>query len=141
MLTSRQALAGWAALAVFTLSACGEKLTPQELIAQAETRLAANDPVGAERLLREALSDAPNDAHLHIVLARAELASGHPGAAQGTLERATMLGASKEEVASDLSRVLLAKGDAQGVLDLVGDVDQWPQPQRLVLALSKAEAG
>jgi hypothetical protein len=92
-------------------------------------------------LLREALTDAPNDVHLHIVLARAELASGHPGAAQGTLERATLLGASKEEVAGDLSRVLLAKGDAQGVLDLVGDVDQWPQPRRLVLALSKAEAG
>lgn len=140
MLRSKQALAGWAALAVLALAACGEKRSPQELIAQAETRLAANDPNGAERLLREALTDAPNDVHLHIVLARAELASGHPGAAQGTLERATLLGAPKEEVAGDLSRVLLAKGDAQGVLDLVGDVDQWPQPRRLVLALSKAEA-
>jgi hypothetical protein len=140
LLRSKQALAGWAALAVLALAACGEKRSPQELIAQAETRLAANDPNGAERLLREALTDAPNDVHLHIVLARAELASGHPGAAQGTLERATLLGAPKEEVAGDLSRVLLAKGDAQGVLDLVGDVDQWPQPRRLVLALSKAEA-
>jgi hypothetical protein len=122
------------------LVACGEKHSPQELIAQAEARLAANDPAGAERLLREALSDAPNDAHLHIVLARAELATGHPGAAEGTLERAKALGAANDEVAGDLSRVLLAKGDAQRVLDLVGDVDQWPQPRRLLLALSKAEA-
>ena len=50
------------------------------------------------------------------------------------------LGAPKEEVAGDLSRVLLAKGEPQRVIDLVGDVDQWPQPRRLVLALSKAEA-
>lgn len=139
MLTSRQALACWASLAL-ALGACSAKRSPPELLAQAETRLAANDPAGAERLLREALSDAPNDPRIHIALARAELAMGHPGAAQGSLERATMLGAPKEDIAGDLSRVLLAKGDAQGVLDLVGDVDQWPPPRRLVLALSKAEA-
>jgi hypothetical protein len=137
---SRQALACWASLAALALGACGEKHSPQELLAQAETRLAANDAAGAERLVREALTDTPNDARLHIVLARAELATGHPGAAEGSLERAIMLGAPKEDVAGDLSRVLLAKGDAQGVLDLVGDVDQWPQPRRLLLALSRAEA-
>ena len=86
------------------------------------------------------MAQTPNDARLHIVLARADLASGHPGAAEGSLQRATALGAPKEEIAGDLSRVLLAKGEPQRVLNLVGDVDAWPQERRLILALSKAEA-
>ncbi len=125
---------------MLALGACAEKQSAQELLAQAEASLAANDAAGAERLLREALAQAPNDARLHIVLARAELATGHPGAAEGSLQRATALGAPKEEVAGELSRVLLAKGEPQGVLDLVGDVGAWPQQRRLILALSKAEA-
>jgi hypothetical protein len=36
--------------------------------------------------------------------------------------------------------VLLAKGEPQRAIDLVGDVGQWPQPRRLLLALGKAEA-
>lgn len=125
---------------MLALGACAEKQSPQELLAQAQASLAANDAAGAERLLREALTQTPNDARLHLVLARAELATGHPGAAEGSLERATALGASKEEVAGDLSRVLLAKGEPQRVLDLVGDLAAWPQERRLILALSQAEA-
>jgi len=36
--------------------------------------------------------------------------------------------------------VLVAKGEPQRVIDLVGDVGQWPLPRRLSLALSKGEA-
>src|SRR4030095_1750230 len=50
------------------------------------------------------------------------------------------LGASREEVAGDLARALLAEGEQQRVIDLVGDVGQGPQPRRLLLALGKAEA-
>lgn len=136
----RRALACVASLAAALIGACGGKQTPQALREQAEARLAANDPAGAEQLLREALTDAPDDPRLRIVLARAELATGNPAAAEGSLERAMKLGASKEEVAGDLARALLAKGEQQRVLDLVGDVSQWSQPRRLVLALSRAEA-
>jgi hypothetical protein len=89
----------------------------------------------------DALDQAPNDARLRIALARAELAMGNPAAAAGSLDRAMQLGAAKEEVAGELARVLLAKGEPQRVIDLVGDLEQWPQPRRLLLALSKAEAG
>ncbi len=132
----------WAPLAGLALliGACGPKHTPQELLQQAEARLAANDPAGAQSLVLEALNQAPNDARSRIALARAELAMGNPAAAAGSLERAMQLGAPKEEVAGDLARVLLAKGEPQRVIDLVGDLDQWPQPRRLLLALSKAEA-
>jgi hypothetical protein len=47
------------------------------------------------------------------------------------------LGAPKEEVVGDLARVLLAAGEQRRVIDLVGDVGQWPQNRRLELALSK----
>jgi hypothetical protein len=50
------------------------------------------------------------------------------------------LGAPKEEVVGDLARVLVAKGEPQRVIDLVGDVGQWPRPRQLSLALSKGEA-
>lgn len=136
----RRSFACWASLAALAIGACSEKHTPQSLLAQAEARLAANDPAGAEQLLREALTDAPDDPHLRIVLARAELATGNPAAAEGSLERAMKLGASKEEVTGDLARALLAKGEPQRVIDLVGDLGQWPQPRRLLLALNNAEA-
>lgn len=137
----RRSLSCWASLAALTLlrSACAEKQSPQQLLEQAEARLAANDAAGAQRLLGDALTQAPSDARLHIALARADLASGHAAAAEGSIERAMALGAPKEEVAGDLSRMLLAKGEPQRVVDL-GDIGQWPQPRRLTLALSKAEA-
>ncbi len=142
MQTPRRSLLCWAPLVGLALliGACGQEHTPQELLEQAEARLAAKDPAGAQSLVTEALTQAPNDARLRIVLARAELAMGNPAAAAGSLERAMQLGAPKEEVAGDLARVLLAKGEPQRVIDLVGDLDQWPQPRRLLLALSKAEA-
>jgi hypothetical protein len=136
----RRALACWASLAALLLGGCAEKHTPDNLLAQAEARLAANDPAAAEQLLREALSDAPGDPRLRIVLARSELAMGNAAAAEGSLERALKLGAPKEAIAGDLARVLLAKGEPERVIDLVGDVGQWPQPRRLLLALAKAEA-
>jgi hypothetical protein len=139
-LQPRRALACSAALATLLIGACTGKDTPQNLLQQAEARLAANDPAGAEQLLREALADAPNDAHLRIVLARAELATGNPAAAEGSLDRAMKLGAAKEEVAGELARALLAEGEQQRVIDLVGDIGQWPQARRLSLALSRAEA-
>jgi tetratricopeptide (TPR) repeat protein len=139
-LQRRRALARSAALAALLIGACTGKDTPQNLLQQAEARLAANDPAGAEQLLREALADAPNDPNLRIVLARAELATGNPAAAEGSLDRAMKLGAAKEEVAGDLARALLAEGEQQRVIDLVGDIGQWPQPRRLSLALSRAEA-
>jgi hypothetical protein len=122
------------------LAGCGEKHTPQQLLEQAEARLAANDAAGAQGLIRNALAEAPNDPRLRIALARADLALGHAAAAEGSLERAMELGASKDEVAGDMARVLLAKGEPQRVIDLVGDVSQWPESRRLMLALSKAEA-
>lgn len=142
MQTRRRSLLCLAPLAGLALliGACGPKHTPQELLQQAEARLAANDPAGAQSLLLEALNQAPNDARLRIALARADLAMGNPAAAEGSIERAMRLGAPKEEVAGDLARVLLAKGEPWRVIDLVGDLDQWPQPRRLLLALGKAEA-
>jgi Flp pilus assembly protein TadD len=139
-LQRRRALACSAALVAALIGGCTGKDTPQNLLQQAEAKLAANDPAGAEQLLREALADAPNDAHLRIVLARAELATGNPAAAEGSLDRAMKLGATREEVAGDLARALLAEGEQQRVIDLVGDLGQWPQPRRLSLALSRAEA-
>jgi Tfp pilus assembly protein PilF len=139
-LQRRRALACWASLAALVLGACSERPTPQQLLEQAEARLAANDPSGAEQLLREALSDAPDDPRLRIVLARAELATGNAAAAEGSLTRALALGPDEDEVAGDLARALLAQGQARRVIDLVGDVGRWPQPRRLLLAMSKAEA-
>jgi hypothetical protein len=139
-LLRRRAFACTAWLAAALIGACSGKQTPQALREQAAARLAADDPAGAEQLLREALTDAPDDPRLRILLARAELATGNPAAAEGSLERAMKLGASQEEVAGDLARALLAEGEQQRVLDLVGDVSHWPLPRRLVLALSKAEA-
>jgi cytochrome c-type biogenesis protein CcmH/NrfG len=140
--TSRRSLLCWAPLIGLALliGACGQEHTPQELLQQAEGRLAANDPAGAQSLVTEALTQAPNDARLRLVLARAELSMGNPAAAAGSLERAMQLGAPKEEVAGDLARVLLAKGEPQRVIDLVGDLEQWPQSRRMLLALSRAEA-
>jgi hypothetical protein len=142
LLTRRRSLHWWAPLAglALLLAACGEKHTTQELLQQAEARLAAGDSDGAERLLREALEGAPNDPRLYVGLARADLAAGHAAAAEGSLDRAMQLGTPKEEVIAELARVLVVKGEPQRVLDLVGDVGQWPQPRRLSLALSKAEA-
>ena len=68
----RRALAWLASLAAALIGACGGKQTPQALLEQAEARLAANDPAGAEQLLREALTEAPDDPNLRIVLARVE---------------------------------------------------------------------
>lgn len=136
----RRALACWASLAALAIGACSEKHAPQELRQQAEARLAANDPAGAEQLLREALTAAPDDPHLRIALARAELATGNPAAAEGSLDRAMKLGASREEVAGDLARALVAEGEQQRAIDLIGDIGQWPQSRRLLLTLSKAEA-
>jgi Flp pilus assembly protein TadD len=140
--TRRRSLVRWVPLAglALVLGACAPKHTPQELLQQAEARLASGDPDGAQQLLREALAKTPNDARLHITMARADLATGHHAAAEGSLTRAVQLGAPKEEVAADLTRVLLARGEPRRVIDLVGDVVQWPQPVRLELALSKAEA-
>jgi len=142
LLTRRRSLYCWAPLAglALLLGGCGEKHTTQELLQQADARLAAGDADGAERLLREALDDAPNDPRLYIGLARADLAAGHAAAAEGSLDRAMQLGAPKEEVVADLARVLVEKGEPQRVIDLVGEVGQWPQPRRLSLALSKGEA-
>lgn len=142
MQTRRRSFARWVPLAglALVLGACGSKHTPQELLQQAEARLAAGDPESAKRLLREALTATPNDARLHIGLARADLATGHLDTAEGSLTRAVRLGAPKDEVATDLARVLLAKGEPRRVIDLAGDVGEWPQPVRLGLALSKAEA-
>jgi hypothetical protein len=127
-------------LAGLLLGACTEHQSPQQLLAQAEARLAANDPAAARDILREALTAAPDDPSLRIVLARAELAAGNAAAAEGSLDRALKLGASREEIAGDLVQVLLAAGKPRRVLDLIGDVDQWPQSRRLMLALGKAEA-
>ena len=137
----RRALACLAALAALLIGACTGKDTPQNLLAAG--RSASSQPTippARSSLLREALADAPNDPHLRIVLARAELATGNPAAAEGSLDRAMKLGAAKEEVAGDLARALLAEGEQQRVIDLVGDIGQWPQPRRLSLALSRAEA-
>ena len=46
----------------------------------------------------------------------------------------------KEAIAADLARVLLAKGEPHRVIELIGEVSQWPQQRRLALALSKGEA-
>ena len=142
MRTRRRSPPSWAPLAclVVLLGGCGQKQTAAELLPQAEARLAANDAAGAQSLLLEALARTPNDPRLHIALARADLALGNPVTAQGSLERAMQLGAPKEEVVGDLARVLLAAGEQRRVIDLVGDVGQWPQNRRLELALSKAEA-
>jgi hypothetical protein len=107
---------------------------------QAEARLSAGDANGAKGLLREALDGAPKDPRVYIGLARADLAAGHAAAPEGSLDRAMQLGAPKEEVVADLARVLVAKGEPQRVIDLVGDVGQWPRPRQLSLALSKGEA-
>ena len=125
---------------VLVLSACAEQRTPEHALREAEARLQAHDPTGAERLLREALARAPTDPRLRIALARAELATGNPAAAEGSLERALSLGAPRDEVAGQLAQVLLAKGEPQRVIDLVGDVKQWAPPRQLLLALSKVEA-
>jgi hypothetical protein len=76
--TRRRSLTRWAPLAglALLLAACGEKHTAQELQQQADARLAAGDVAGAQRLLLEASDLAPNDAHLRIALARADLAMG-----------------------------------------------------------------
>jgi tetratricopeptide (TPR) repeat protein len=139
-MTRRCALACLASLVVLVLGACDKQRSPEVALHEAEARLQADDPAGAERLLREALADAPRDARLRIALARAELAAGNASAAEGSLDRALELGASRDEVAAYLAQALLARGEGQRVLDLVGDVGQWPPPRRLMLALSKAEA-
>jgi hypothetical protein len=60
-LQRRRALACSAVLVAALIGACPGKDTPQHLRAQAKAKLAANDPAGAEQLLRDALADAPND--------------------------------------------------------------------------------
>lgn len=122
------------------LVACGAPRDPELALREAEGRLQADDPAGAERILREMLSEAPQDARLRIALARAELAAGNAAGAEGSLRRAMALGTSTDEVAGYLAQSMLAQGDPDRAIELIGDLQQWPQERRLVLAASKAEA-
>lgn len=125
---------------VLGLLACGVQRDPELALLDAEARLQANEPAAAERILRDVLSDAPQDPRLRIALARAELAAGNAPGAEGSLLRAMALGSGKDEVAGYLAQAMLAQGDPDRTIKLIGDLQQWPQERRLVLAMSRAEA-
>ena len=119
---------------------CSAQRDPELALREAESRLQANDPAEAERILRDVLPNAPQDARLQIALGRAELALGNATGAEGSFLRAMNLGGSKDEVAAYLAQSILAQGAARRTIKLIGDLQQWPQERRLVLATTKAEA-
>jgi hypothetical protein len=125
---------------VLAVAACGTRHDPELALREAEAHLQAGDPASAERVLNDVLSESPRDARLRIALARAELAAGNAAAAEGSLRRAMALGASRDDVAGYLARSMLAQGDPDRAIEFIGDVQQWPQERRLILAASKAEA-
>lgn len=129
-----------AVVLLVSLTGCDAKRDPESALREAEAQFQADNPDEAERILREVLPDAPEDPRLRIALARAELATGHPRAAEGSLLRAIDLGSGKDEVVGYLARSILAQDDPDRALDLIGDLQQWPQERRLLLATIRAEA-
>jgi hypothetical protein len=127
-------------VAVLGLAGCSSPRDPELALREAEARLQANDPAGADRILREAIPSAPQDPRLRMVQARAELASGNAVGAEGSLRRAMALGASRSEVAPYLAQSLLAQDAAFRAIEWIGDLDQWPRERQLLLAAIKAEA-
>jgi tetratricopeptide (TPR) repeat protein len=127
-------------MVILCLVGCSARHDPEFALREAESRLQANDPAEAERILREALPDAPQDPRLRIGLAKAELALGNATGAEGSLRRALDLGGSKDEIASELALAILAQGAPERAIKTIGDLQQWPQERRLKLATIKAEA-
>jgi hypothetical protein len=121
-------------------AACSEQRDPDVALREAEARLQANDAAGAERILRDIVPQAPQNARLRVTLARAELASGNAAGAEGSLRRAMALGASRNEVAAYLAQAMLAQGDAYRAIEWIGNLEQWPRERQLMLAVLKAQA-
>jgi hypothetical protein len=89
--------------------------------------------------LTDAIRRAPQDPMLRIALARAELAAGSAAAAEGSLRRALVLGASADDVAVTLADSLLAQQDYGHALEVIGDPTERRPALRLSLTWLKAE--
>jgi hypothetical protein len=127
-------------VALLGLVSCGSHRDPELALREAQVRLQANDPAGAERILRNVIPEASQDPRLRVALARAELAAGNAVGAEGSLRRAMDLGASRSDVAGYLAQSMLAQGDPYRAIEWIGDLEQWPQERQLMLAAIKAQA-
>jgi hypothetical protein len=134
--------AGLIGIVLLGLVGCSshEKADPERALREAEARLQANDPAGAERILAEVIPEAPEDPRLRVVQARAELAAGNAASAEATLRRALSLGATRNDVAGYVGQAMLAQGAAFRAIEWVGDIEQWPPERQLVMAAIKAQA-
>jgi hypothetical protein len=139
---NRRTLAGLIGIALLCLTACGshQNANPDRALREAEARLQANDPAGAEQILTEAIPAAPEDTRLRIRQARAELATKSPASAEATLRRAMSLGASRNDVGGYLAQAMMAQGAAFRTIEWIGDVEQWPPERQLLMAAIKAQA-
>ena len=97
------------------LCACGET-HPDKLIQPARESLAKNQPQAAILQLTSLLQDSPDLSQARLLLGQAYLDSGDPAAAETELRKAMALGVPELAVMPLLARVLIAKGEAQTVI-------------------------
>lgn len=103
------------AVLALVLAGCGQR-PEAETLAEAKTALAAGDSSTAVVQLKSLLAESPDSAAARLLLARALVMSGDPGAALIELRKAQDLKAPDDELVPELARLMLILDDSAGVL-------------------------
>jgi len=136
----RRRLARVLVLAGFVLSLCGCGPSPEERLARGQQAYADGEFQAAAIDARTVLQSDPRNVEARLLLGKAALETGDLDSADKELRRAVELGTEKSAVATDLGRLMLARGEFRRLLDELGpDLDADPGGTRSVL-LMRAEA-
>lgn len=139
----RISLPALAAVALFSLlSACGESLTPEELLARAQTSLEAGDFNAAGIDAKAALQQAPRNAQGRMLLGDVAMARAYYQEAVDEYERAISF-ASDPEIITKYAVALVESGQYRRLLDeaLEGMFVELQNNGVVLAALANAEGG
>jgi putative PEP-CTERM system TPR-repeat lipoprotein len=126
-------------LAVVLVAACGGD-KPEEMLASAKQYLAKNDRSAAVIQLKNALQKNPDLAEGRFLLGRTLLETGDLASAEKELRKAAELNHPADQVAPELARLLVTRGQYQKVIDEFGQVKVSDSEARARLSTARGEA-
>jgi len=113
------------ALTFFTIAACGQNLTEQQMLDKAKTYLAEDNIKSAALELRNVLQKNTKNTEARFLLGTISLHLGDNASAEKEFNRALLSGGDQQKIQPALARIYLATGRFKKLLDEIKPVDTW----------------
>ncbi|WP_286234366.1 XrtA/PEP-CTERM system TPR-repeat protein PrsT [Thalassotalea sediminis] len=117
---------------MLALTACGDKLTVEDYLAQAKQHQTENKLKESEIALKNAIQLAPKNAEARVSLGKLYLSLGNSASAIKELERGQSLKYKGRDLVPLLARAYLIADDNAGVIGLSEAADKLPEDQRVI---------